>query len=422
MTLSLSAPRFFSTDSTREVFGTTIAGAGSAGPSPSSEPPASTSIPFRRFSRHQQVILIVGSGRVGRTLCHMLGAEPNYIPRICDNKPEAAAAVANEVPALPGMVQPVRFRVDDKQSLRMAMEGVNAVISAAPASANALIAETAAEVGVHYFDLTEDPAVLKGIKSLSERPDNRSVFAPQCGVSPGFVTLAATRIIQQFDSVDTLQLRVGALPDQPNNRLKYNLTWGTEGLVRDYVNPCVCLRDGVIATVPALCDKEDVIIGGQQYEAFNTPGGMGSMAYTYEYKIRHLDFKSIRYPGHLELVRFLLEDLRFSQHPEELIKVFSRSVPATLDDVVIISVRALGYDRGKFMEKTYWRKIHGRYIGNLFFTGIEVATAAGVCGIVDRVLHGKLPARGFIKMEDVSFNGFMETAFGKYYARGDRSE
>eukprot|EP00456_Euglypha_rotunda_P051951 TRINITY_DN41908_c0_g1_i18.p1 TRINITY_DN41908_c0_g1~~TRINITY_DN41908_c0_g1_i18.p1 ORF type:complete len:135 (+),score=16.90 TRINITY_DN41908_c0_g1_i18:261-665(+) len=130
-----------------------------------------------------------------------------------------------------------------------------------------------------------------------------------------------------------------------------------------------------------------------------------------------MTYKTLRYPGHLELVRFLMEDLKFREHPEELVQLFHRSVPATMNDVVIVSVRGLGWSEGKYIERTFWRKVHGRMIGRHFFTGIEIATSAGICGIADRLLKGHLPKSGLIKIEDVSYNNFMHSPFGLYYAR-----
>jgi len=295
------------------------------------------------------------------------------------------------------------------------MSGVSAVVSAAPFYANPTIAETACTAGIHYFDLTEDVAVTAKVKELA-KTTKRSAFVPQCGVAPGFITLAAMHIFSKFDKCDVLNLRVGALPEQPNNRLKYNLTWSTEGLVNEYIHPCEALRGGKLTLVEALEGKEEVVINGVTYEAFNTSGGVGTLCHTLEGKVNNLDYKTLRYPGHLELIKFLMHDLRFRDHPEELVKIFHRSIPATMDDFVIVSVRGLGYIGNTYTEKTFWRKVTGQKIGKYGFTGIEVATSAGVCGVVDTVLEGKLPSHGLIKIEDISYDSFMSSPFGKYYA------
>ena len=356
-------------------------------------------------------VLVIGAGRVGRTIVHFLGAEEGYRVRIADVHPERAAAVADEVE----VAEAFEGSVADAAGLEKAMDGMQAVISAAPFTANMLIAEVAAKCGLHYLDLTEDVKVTQFTKDLAKTAE--TAFVPQCGVAPGFISLAGLHVIEQFDEVDQLTLRVGALPEQPNNRLKYNLTWSTEGLVNEYLHPCEVLRNGEPTEVPALEAKEEVVIEGVTYEAFTTSGGLGTLGHTYKGKVRRMDYKTMRYPGHLELIRFLLDDLGFRRRPEDLVEIFHRSIPATNDDFVLISVRGLGTKNGRYEERTWWRKIHGLYVGGHFFTGIEVTTAAGVCGIAHLLLAGEAPRKGFYRVEDFSFDHFMASPFGRYYAR-----
>jgi len=358
-------------------------------------------------------VLVVGAGRVGRTIVHMLVAEAGYQVRLCDALPEAAAKVAVEVESATAF----DGNASKKAELLRAMDGMDAVISAAPFVANPQIAECAAEAGVNYFDLTEDVQVTRFVKELADSVDGVA-FVPQCGVAPGFISLAGVHIIEQFDEVHALTLRVGALPDQPNNRLKYNLTWSTEGLVNEYIHPCESLRNSVVTMVPPLEGKEEVIVDGVTYEAFTTSGGVGTLCHTYAGKIRRLDYKTMRYPGHLDLIRFLMDDLRFRDHADELVRIFHRSIPATRDDFTLVSVRGLGLVDGRLEERTYWRKVEGRNIGGHFFTGIEVSTAAGVCGILHALLDGGT-ATGFVRVEDVSYQRFIRSPFGRYYGRRD---
>ena len=355
-------------------------------------------------------VLVVGAGRVGRTIAHFLGAESGYRVRVADVHPDRAAAIAAEVEHCEAFAGSVA----EAEGLLEAMKGQQAVISAAPFAANVQIAQCAAKAGLHYLDLTEDVKVTQATKELAEGA--QTAFVPQCGVAPGFISLAGLHVIQQFDEVDQLTLRVGALPDQPNNRLKYNLTWSTEGLVNEYLHPCEVLRDGKMTMVPALEAKEEVVIEGVTYEAFTTSGGLGTLGHTYGGKVRRMDYKTMRYPGHLELIRFLLDDLGFRRRPEELVEIFHRSIPATQDDFVLISVRGLGHKDGRYEERTWWRKVEGQYLNGHFFTGIEVTTSAGVCGIAHLLLHGE-PRQGLVKVEEFSFDEFMATPFGKYYER-----
>jgi len=358
-------------------------------------------------------VLVVGAGRVGRTIVHMLGRADGYEVRLADADPQRAASAAAEVEGATAHGESVR----ETDALERAMDGMDAVVSAAPFAANPRIAECAARVGVHYFDLTEDVEVTRHVKELADSTSGVA-FVPQCGVAPGFISLAGVHIIEQFDTIDTLTLRVGALPDQPNNRLKYNLTWSTEGLINEYIHPCEALRRGKLTMVPALEGKEEVIVDGVTYEAFTTSGGVGTLCHTYAGRIQRLDYKTIRYPGHLELIRFLFDDLRFRENPDELVRIFHRSIPATRDDFVLVSVRGLGTVDGRYEEKTFWRKVEGRYIGRRFFTGIELSTAAGVCGILHAVL-GSGSRTGLVKVEEVPYDAFMDSPFGPYYGRRD---
>jgi saccharopine dehydrogenase-like NADP-dependent oxidoreductase len=343
----------------------------------------------------------------------MLGVEEGYEVLLADAEPSRAAAVAAEVEG----AQAFGEGVADAEPLTRALEGKDAVISAAPFAANPQIAECAAKAGVNYFDLTEDVKVTRFVKDLAESTSGVA-FVPQCGVAPGFISIAGVHIIEQFDEVDRLTLRVGALPDQPNNRLKYNLTWSTEGLVNEYRHPCESLRNGKLTMLPPLEGKEEVIVDGVTYEAFTTSGGVGTLCHSYEGKVQRLDYKTIRYPGHLELIRFLFDDLRFREHPDELVKIFHRSIPATRDDFVLVSVRGTGRVEGRLEERTYWRKVEGRRIGKHFFTGIELSTSAGVCGALHAVLGGE-PREGLVKVEEIRYDDFMDSPFGRYYGRRD---
>ena len=141
------------------------------------------------------------------------------------------------------------------------------------------VAEIARKVNAHYFDLTEDVAVTRAVRELADGATR--AFVPQCGLAPGFISIAANALIQHFDEIRSVKLRVGALPQHPNNALKYSLTWSTDGLINEYGNPCEAIVDGRAVEVAPLEGLEEIEIDGVLYEAFNTSGGLGSLAETY---------------------------------------------------------------------------------------------------------------------------------------------
>ena len=121
---------------------------------------------------------------------------------------------------------------------------VDAVISSLPFYCNVAVAEAARKAGVHYFDLTEDVEVTRAVRAIATGSDQ--AFVPQCGLAPGFISIAAAELITHFDELRSVKLRVGALPQHPNNVLKYSLTWSTEGLINEYGNPCQAIVEGRI--------------------------------------------------------------------------------------------------------------------------------------------------------------------------------
>ena len=205
---------------------------------------------------------------------------------------------------------------------------VDAVISSLPYYCNVAVAEAARRAGIHYFDLTEDVEVTRAVRRIAEGA--AQAFVPQCGLAPGFISIAANELIGHFDELRTVKLRVGALPQHPNNVLKYSLTWSTEGLINEYGNPCEAIVDGRRIEVAPLEGLEEIEIDGTLYEAFNTSGGLGSLGETYGARTQNMDYKTMRYPGHCEQMRLLMNDLKLNHDRGTLKRILENAVPQTL--------------------------------------------------------------------------------------------
>jgi len=355
-------------------------------------------------------LVILGAGKIGRMVCHLLAKSGDYSVRIGDAAQAPIDMLSRRYPNVRGQV--VDF--GNSQSLDALLQGAWAVISCAPYHCNPLIAERAKEHGVHYFDLTEDVWVTQQVKELAA--DSRTLFAPQCGLAPGFITIVANHLMRSMTEVTDLHLRVGALPRYPSNRLKYNLTWSTEGLINEYCNPCESVLHGELTSVPPLEQLERLTIDGVEYEAFNTSGGLGTLAITLKDRVKNVNYKTIRYPGHCELMKFLLHDLQMQEHQGMLRDIFERSMPATFQDQIVIFVSATGTYHGRLTERTYAKTIYHQQIDGENWSGIQITTAAGVTAIVDMLHEGKLPSSGLLKMETIDYEAFLQNRFGKYYA------
>src|SRR5690606_7281367 len=138
--------------------------------------------------------------------------------------------------------------------------GKFAVLSAAPFHLTTRIAEAAAKSGVHYLDLTEDVASTGRVKELAKGA--KTAVIPQCGLAPGFISIVAYDLAKRFDKLDSVRMRVGALPQYPSNALNYNLTWSTDGVINEYIEPCEAIVNGELTEVPALEEREEFSLDG----------------------------------------------------------------------------------------------------------------------------------------------------------------
>ena len=153
-------------------------------------------------------------------------------------------------------------------------------------------------------------------------------------------------------------MRVGALPKFPSNALNYNLTWSTDGVINEYCEPCEAIVNGQLRETQPLEELEEFSLDGILYEAFNTSGGLGTLCETLAGKVRNLNYRTIRYPGHAAIMKALLNDLRLRDRRELLKDILENAVPITLQDVVIVFVTVSGMRGGQLVQETYANKIY----------------------------------------------------------------
>lgn len=317
-------------------------------------------------------IALLGHGRIGQAIKLDL-EEQGYQVDAFDTKFQAGVLPLDPVKQSPDYFKEI-------------IEPYFGVVTATPYHLNTAIAKAAIETGKAYFDLTEDIAVAKHIREMAERqskePNHDLVWiTTQCGLAPGAVNMIARDLTTQFDAVLDINIRVGALPISSNNKMKYYLTWSSEGLVNEYCNPCEALVDGKKVLLQPLEGYERLVIDGAEYEAFNTSGGVGTLIDTMQHlksPVQNINYKTMRYVGHRDLMHFLMSDLGLSTKQNILVDIFNREVPHITNDVVVIFIQATGYKNGLLRAETYCRKIYGTDQ----FTAIQRATSAGVCAVV----------------------------------------
>jgi saccharopine dehydrogenase-like NADP-dependent oxidoreductase len=157
-------------------------------------------------------------------------------------------------------------------------------------------------------------------------------------------------------------------------------------------------------------------LDGVTYEAFNTSGGLGTLCETLEGKVRNLNYRTIRYPGHAAIMKALLNDLRLRDRRDLLKDILENSVPATLQDVVIVFVTVSGLKGGHLVQETYANKIYAREMGGRVVSAIQITTASAICAVLDMLAGGALRAVGFVRQEEITLNDFIANRFGAAYA------
>jgi len=355
-------------------------------------------------------VLLLGAGKIGRMIARLLADAGDYDLLVADADAESLERIARQ-----SGVATCRLDATDRQQLTEAMQGRDSVLSALSFRFNPLVAEIALQSGVSYFDLTEDVATTREVRKLADRAAAGQIFMPQCGLAPGFISIVAHHLTKLFDQLDSVRMRVGALPQFPTGALKYNLTWSTDGLINEYCNPCEAIHEGKRLEVLPLEGFEHFSLDGVRYEAFNTSGGLGTLCETLAGQVRELNYKTVRYQGHRAPMMMLVNELRLGERRPLLKEILERAVPITFQDVVVTFCTVTGLRKGQLVQITDARKIYHQPIGEENWSAIQITTAAGICAVLDMHAGGELPSRGFVRQEQVDFQRFLANRFGRYY-------
>ncbi|MGB8819060.1 MAG: saccharopine dehydrogenase C-terminal domain-containing protein [Rhizobiaceae bacterium] len=298
--------------------------------------------------------------------------------------------------------------------LGKAFESVDAVLSCLPYHLNKGVANAAHKAGIHYFDLTEDVPTTNHIRELAKT--SKGLMAPQCGLAPGFVGIVGAAKVAQFDKCRSLRMRVGALPQNPTGLMGYAFNWSPEGVVNEYLNDCEVIEGGVRKMVSAMEWNETIYIDGVKLEAFTTSGGLGTMCETYLGKIDNIDYKTMRYPGHMELMNFFFHELLMRDQRETAGKILTTAKPPVEDDVVYIHVAAEGTVNGQMLRKEFVRAYKPITVAGKSRTAIAWTTSASVVSVIEMVRDDILPQKGFLRQEDIPLDAFLNTRTGRLYA------
>jgi lysine 6-dehydrogenase len=290
--------------------------------------------------------LVIGAGTVGRAAVWDL-VRRGHLVTVADAHEASALRVAAEMGATAATVD-----VTDVAALQGLIAGHDVVISAVPYRFGLTVAGAAIAAGAHYLDFGGNPTIVARQRDLDAAARAAEVaVVPDCGLAPGLANVLAEDLIAQASGpIDSVQLRVGALPQEPRGALGYQLAFNPAGLINEYAEPCEVIENGRYTTVEPLTAFEDV--PWERWgplEAFSTAGGTSSLCLRHAGRVQHLEYKTLRFPGHGASFRSFLEIGLFDESPTDydgcsvsprtvLIDALARGLPSGEPDLVLVRV------------------------------------------------------------------------------------
>jgi len=349
-------------------------------------------------------VVVCGLGRVGTVAARLLHEQGFQVTGI-DARPI-------------GTSEPFATTVADLASDEGLAEGLascDAVLSCLPYRLNRRMAVAAHARGIHYFDLTEDVATTRAVAELSATA--RGLMAPQCGLAPGFIGIVGAAQVEAFEVCRSLRLRVGALPQHPTGLMGYAFNWSPEGVVNEYLNDCEVIEDGQRKWVSSMEWHEQLYVDGVALEAFTTSGGLGTICETFHGRVANVDYKTIRYPGHMKLMNFFFHELLMREHRDLAGSILTNAKPPVDADVVYVHVSAEGNINGRLQRREFVRAYRPRLVAGRQEAAIAWTTASSAVAVVQLMRDGRLPQRGFLKQEQIPLDDFLGTPTGRFFAQ-----
>jgi lysine 6-dehydrogenase len=301
-------------------------------------------------------ILVLGAGRMGLGAAYDLahnseGVESVTVADVDEGRARAVAETLKSV-----RVRAAHANVEDFARTVELMRGHDAAISCVTYFHNLSLARAAVEARTNFCDLGGNNTVVDAELALDAEARAAGVnIIPDCGLAPGMVSVLAAHGAARFTHLDELHIRVGGLPQTPRPPLDYQIVFSVEGLINEYVERARVIREGRVVEVESMTEVEalDFPEPFGRMEAFQTSGGTSTLPETFFGKVRELDYKTIRYPGHCERFKLLIDlglcdsdSVEVDGHgvpPRRLLgELLYRHLPADEPDVVLVRLEFVG--------------------------------------------------------------------------------
>lgn len=353
--------------------------------------------------------LVIGAGMMGSAAAYDLANSPGVASVIvADRDGERAMQVAA---AIGPKAEPATLDTGVHADVIALMRRVDGVIGATSYTHNVALAKAAIEAKVRFCDLGGNMDVVYAQMELDAAARAAGVLIlPNCGLAPGMACVIASGAAKKFSSVEEIHIRVGGLPQKPEPPLNYQIVFSPEGLINEYIEPARVIRDGEIVEVGSMTELEWLEFPPPygKLEAFQTSGGTSTLPDTFFGKVRELDYKTLRYPGHCEQFKLLIDLGLTSSEPVSadgatvsprrvLNEVLLRNLPADGPDLVFVSLAFTGTLEGQTRTLRY--TIIDRQDEQTGLSAMMRTTAFPASIIAQMMARGETTRRGAVPQE-----------------------
>ncbi len=355
--------------------------------------------------------LVLGAGKMGYAVAYDLirGSKVEKVV-VADSSTENLKELVKRLPD--EKIIPVELDVTNEEELAQLMAEIDVAVSCITYKHNYELAKIALATKTHFVDLGGNEEIVAKEFMLDELAKEQGVtIIPDLGLAPGLVSLLAVSAAESFDEIYDIRLRVGGLPANPDDCfMDYCQVFSIDGLINEYNEDCTVLRDGKIFSVPSLSDNESIEFPRPfgTMEAFNTSGGISTLPQSYLGRVQHLDYKTIRYPGHCDAIHMLKELGLMSKEAVEtasgpvvprdlLFKLLSDKLPKDEPDVVLVRVMVSGLKDKKPVQIVWDCIDYADQAAGL--TAMMRMTAFPASIVAQMIARGDITERGVLRQE-----------------------
>jgi lysine 6-dehydrogenase len=380
-------------------------------------------------------LLVIGSGMMGSAAAFDMASQPAVESvTLADSNIKLARDVATRVNRITGAkkVRAVSLDASNEKDAARLMKGHDGALSAVPYFLNLGLAQAAISAGCHFADLGGNNTVVRQELALARKAEKKGIaIAPDCGLSPGMASILGGELVRRLDGrADALKLYVGGLPEKPTPPFYYQLVFSVEGLINEFVEPARILHKGKLTTIEPLTEPEEFCLDGfPPLVAFHTSGGTSTMPETFEGRVGECFEKTLRYPGHYDLLCELKELGLFSSEklqvngtriaPREVMsKVFEGKFAGKGPDVTIMRVEAHESIKAPGVRGLLGGKLKGRvatftmvdhYDPKADMSSMMRTTAFPASIVLQMICSGAIEKRGAVLQErDVPADAFLD--------------